>query len=414
MYSKKESMYTKKISIIVPVYGEPDYIGECIESITKQTYENIEIILVDDGSPDECPRICDEWKKRDNRIVVIHKPNGGLVSARQAGMEASTGEYIGYVDGDDWIEPDMYENLMREAETSKADIVIAGFKKNLYGKQIEYFNEIPAGTYDREGIESFILPQMISTGEFFQCGLYTYVWNKLFKREAVYRFQMQVDKKIVIGEDSACVYPAIAAANSITVVRQAGYHYRQRMDSLLRKTTGNQENVKRLKKFYDYTQQIFKEMNYASVLIKQLSDYYLSQMIMMSDALVQKCPGLGMTFPFNEIEKGSRVIIYSAGAYGIHLYNQFKQCKELSIVAWVDPDYEQYTGKECNVIDLKNALNLPYDNIVIASVDSKFINETRKILVENDVELNRIITINQNKSTILEILKTYGFIEDGE
>lgn len=407
-------MYTNKISIIVPVYGEPDYIGECIESITKQTYKNLEIILVDDGSPDECPYICDEWKKKDDRIIVIHKPNGGLVSARQAGVEASTGEYVGYVDGDDWIEADMYEKLMQEAETSKADIVISGFKKDLYGKQIEYFNEIPAGIYDREKIETFILPQMISTGEFFQCGLYTYVWNKLFKREVLYRFQKQVDRGIVIGEDSACVYPAIAAANSIAVVRQSGYHYRQRMDSLLRKTTGNQENIKRLKLFYDYTRNILEEMNYTKVLGKQLLDYYLSQMIMMSDSLVQNCPELGMTFPFDDIKKESRVIIYSAGAYGIHLYNQFKQCEELEIVAWVDPDYEQYTGKDCNVIGLKNALKLSYDYIVIASVDSNYINQTKQILVENNVDSDKIISINKNKSAILDKLKIYGFIEDGE
>ena len=95
------------ISIIVPIYKVEKYIRQCVDSIINQTYEDIEIILVDDGSPDNCPQICDDYAKTDSRVKVIHKENGGIMSARKAGLKVATGEYIGFVDGDDWIEADM-------------------------------------------------------------------------------------------------------------------------------------------------------------------------------------------------------------------------------------------------------------------------------------------------------------------
>lgn len=97
------------ISIIVPVYNVEKYLERCIESIVNQTYKDIEIILVDDGSPDNCPVICDRYAEKDNRIKVIHKQNGGLINARKSGLEIAQGDYIGFVDSDDWIEPEMYE-----------------------------------------------------------------------------------------------------------------------------------------------------------------------------------------------------------------------------------------------------------------------------------------------------------------
>ena len=111
-----------KISIIVPVYKVEKYLDKCVNSIVGQTYKNLEIILVDDGSPDNCPAMCDEWAQKDSRIKVIHKKNGGLSSARNAGLDACTGDYIGFVDSDDWIEPDMYEYLLNIGMKNNADV----------------------------------------------------------------------------------------------------------------------------------------------------------------------------------------------------------------------------------------------------------------------------------------------------
>lgn len=121
-------METKKISIIVPIYKVEQFIDKCIDSIVNQSYNNLEIILIDDGSPDRCPEICDEWAKKDSRIKVIHKENGGAASARNAGLEIATGDYIGFVDSDDWIDKDMYEFLIKQLPED-ADFIRCSLRK---------------------------------------------------------------------------------------------------------------------------------------------------------------------------------------------------------------------------------------------------------------------------------------------
>lgn len=115
------------ISIIVPVYKIENYIRQCVDSILAQSYENIEVILVDDGSPDGCPKICDEYAAKDGRVKVVHKNNGGLMSARQAGLRAATGDYVGFVDGDDWIDADMYLTFADYIEKYHPDMLFCEF-----------------------------------------------------------------------------------------------------------------------------------------------------------------------------------------------------------------------------------------------------------------------------------------------
>ena len=103
----------EKISVIIPIYKVEKYLNRCVESVVNQSYQNLEIILVDDGSPDNCPKMCDDWAEKDNRIKVIHKENGGLSDARNAGLKVAMGEYISFVDSDDWIAKDFYEVLIR-------------------------------------------------------------------------------------------------------------------------------------------------------------------------------------------------------------------------------------------------------------------------------------------------------------
>src|SRR5699024_3764138 len=116
------------ISIIIPIYGVEKYIDRCVNSVVNQTYRNLEIILVDDGSPDNCPSICDEWAKKDRRIKVIHKKNGGLSDARNVGMNSATGELIGFIDSDDWVCEEMYQLLYENMKQNDSDISACGVK----------------------------------------------------------------------------------------------------------------------------------------------------------------------------------------------------------------------------------------------------------------------------------------------
>ena len=136
------------ISVIIPIYNVEKYLNKCIDSIINQTYKNLEIILVDDGSPDNCPQICDEYAKKDNRIKVIHKKNGGVSSARNVGLINSTGNYIGFIDPDDYIEPIMYEKLLKVLKESNTLVSMCGFYKIKDNKIIKIDN------YDEKIISS--------------------------------------------------------------------------------------------------------------------------------------------------------------------------------------------------------------------------------------------------------------------
>ena len=116
------------ISIIIPVYKTEPYLRKCVDSVLAQTYTNLEVILVDDGSPDDCGKICDEYAAKDSRVKVIHKENGGLSSARNCGLDVATGKYIGFVDSDDWIDPDMYETLLGLLLRYDADIAEGSYR----------------------------------------------------------------------------------------------------------------------------------------------------------------------------------------------------------------------------------------------------------------------------------------------
>ena len=258
----------KLISVIVPIYNVEEYLHQCIRSICTQTYTNLEIILVDDGSKDNSREICDSYAEMDNRIVVIHKKNGGLVSARQAGVEIATGDYITYVDGDDWIEATMYEDMMSHSDDE--DIIIEGFYYDRDGKLSDGYNRIPNGKYTGEKIKTDILPKMLYSGVFYYPGIYPIVWNKLFKREIIKDIQLDVNPNISMGEDVAVTYFCIQNAESIRLLSSKHYHYRI--------------NPKAMTKKYDprYFEKIYNLINYMdgkiesydSTLGKQAIYYY--------------------------------------------------------------------------------------------------------------------------------------------
>lgn len=166
------------ISIIVPVYNMEQYLDRCMNSIWKQTYANLEIILVDDGSTDKSPGMCDDYARRDSRIKVVHKPNGGLSDARNAGLAIASGAYIGYVDSDDWIEPDFYEKMHQACVEQDAQVAVCRYA------QVYRDHTIQGGTgkvtaFDRETL------LRIYIGGHDDYIIYNSVWSKLFAREIV-------------------------------------------------------------------------------------------------------------------------------------------------------------------------------------------------------------------------------------
>ncbi len=208
------------ISVIIPIYNVEEYLNQCIESVIKQTYRHLEIILVDDGSPDKCPEICDMWAKKDNRIKVIHKQNGGLSDARNAGIDLSTGKYIAFVDSDDWIMPEMYEKMLHTLENENADIcacnILACYPdENVVCGNNDYF----------VGNSEQTLDLLYSDTKY-----PVSAWNKLYKRKCWDNLRFPVGK---ICEDAFTTYLLIHNANYIIQIPEALYCYRIRSNSIM-------------------------------------------------------------------------------------------------------------------------------------------------------------------------------------
>ena len=218
-------------SIIVPIYKVEDYLTRCVDSILDQNFEDFEMILVDDGSPDNCPKICDEYAKKDSRIKVIHKENGGLVSARQAGIQIAKGDYIFNLDADDAMLPGSLSAAQRIIKDTNADVVTFSYKifknGNISDKVCEL---VPEGLYDKKAIEECILPKVLMDRDM-QHMLF-FLWGKAIRRELVLPHQLNVSQKVSLGEDIVCLAPTYMEAERIYVSYEPVYLYTIRGDSL--------------------------------------------------------------------------------------------------------------------------------------------------------------------------------------
>lgn len=213
----------KKISIIVPVYKVEKYIDICINSLVNQTYENLEIILVDDESPDNCPAICDEWAKKDERVKVIHKQNGGVSDARNVGLKEASGDYIGFVDSDDVVSVDMYKTLIELVKENNADVSICQYDEFMDGKE-------PLYTYDNK---YHVLDSNDTLKELFcKNTVANVVWNKIYKRELFNDIKFPIE--INCGEDLYVTHKLIIKSKKIVITSSKLYGYMvNRKDSIM-------------------------------------------------------------------------------------------------------------------------------------------------------------------------------------
>lgn len=209
---------TPLITVIVPVYNVEPYLRKCVDSILNQSYSNLEIILVDDGSLDSCPVICDDYQRSDSRVKVIHKANGGLSDARNAALDIMTGNYVGFVDSDDWIEPDMYEYLMKGIWRSGANISVCNV---ITATQYRYTAPSPQ--------RSIVYSPQDALQELFFDRMENYAWNKLYDAALWRDVRFPAGKNF---EDILTIYKTYERAQSIAVLTDAKYYYRIRSDSI--------------------------------------------------------------------------------------------------------------------------------------------------------------------------------------
>ena len=239
------------ISVIVPVYQVDTYLDRCIESLLCQTYHNLEIVLVDDGSCDKCARICDDWAKEDYRIRVIHKKNGGLSDARNAGMPFATGNYISFIDSDDTVTQDYFEVMLHTMYAEKSDIIECGVVKFYEDNHFDAFqDDLSVTSYSAvDGLSG-----LINENPFHQ-----HVWNKIYKAELVLDVPFPFGK---LNEDEFWTYQIFGRAKMVTKINKTMYCYFQRSGSIM----GAGFNLRRLDALEGkFNRQQYIEKNYPAL-----------------------------------------------------------------------------------------------------------------------------------------------------
>lgn len=301
------------ISIIVPIYNVEKYVEKCVDSILKQTYINFELILVDDGSTDMSGKICDKFKKEDDRIKVIHKKNGGLSSARNEGVKLATGKYIGFIDSDDYIDKTMYEKMFNKAIEDDSDIVICDMTYNLNGKDISTTIFEDFGVLNREDT---ILKYL--ENDYFR----SHAQNKLYKRE-LFEYVSFPEGKLY--EDVATFYKLIHNCNKISFVNEKLYYYNQSNYNSITKKKFNINNLQLILNTEEM-KDFFIRNNYTSEIIRKVDEFYFIQCILVMQMLINSSRLLNIKeflyLELNIIHK----IDFKTYNRGLYMFYKNKKC----------------------------------------------------------------------------------------
>ncbi|MCR5669022.1 MAG: glycosyltransferase [Lachnospiraceae bacterium] len=362
------------ISIIVPIYNVASCLEKCIESICKQTYSNIEIILVDDGSTDGSSDICDKYAKRDERIRVIHQKNGRLTRARKAGMHIATGKYIGFVDGDDWIEPDMYKVLYGDMIRENVSLVLSG----LYREDDKGVYSVRSATNCGSGL--FEEERLIELKKHLRLNLNWSSCNKLYKKELVEEELYKVDDDLSGIEDDYFSAGCIARVNRLFVEDRTFYHAYDR------------HNSETHSKHPDYYLMMHRAIPYYKEMMsygdldmkKELQKTVINGILMGVENVLEDI--FFPTFYFaNNLNIGSdkKVLLYGAGSVGECYYQQIVNKQLFKVLAWVDKKLGKSSKTGHELIKPEEIKGYEFDYILLSVLnesDAKNISEELLVL----------------------------------
>ena len=392
-------MKSIKISVIVPIYNVKEYIGKCIESIINQIYENLEIILVDDGSKDGSSDICDYYAKIDDRIDVIHKNNGGVVSARKAGTEIATGDYILYVDGDDWIEKDRIDVLVKDGILSSgADMIyLSGHKRDFGEDSVFISDDFSNGTFYNSDIESQVVPLLFDNKSAFKSKIKTSPWMWAIQSDLLKRKQSIVDDRIVIGEDTICIWFCLLDAKSVSIIQQGGYHYVQRKSSIVYSASYNMNNLS-MGIWYRQLKQYIKEYTFSQIVDRTFIFASIFELIVSNyDLLLKKSKDY--LYPFPKVKCGQKIIVYGAGRTGYALMNFLSATDDYKVILWVDKQLDRPAVPGWTISPIENIDKADYDCIVIAILNANITDEVKDILIRRGISEEKIAVMDPSVIT---------------
>jgi len=393
------------ISVIVPIYNVASFLPKCIESILEQSFADFELILVNDGSTDNSHDICLSYQEKDRRVTIINKPNGGLLSARKAGLESARAEFISFVDGDDWVDVDFLASMYRIVELHPVDLVISGFIRAFEGRNEKMIPINKHGIYSGKDLTE-LLNNMLNTSTFFQHGISTYVWNKLFRRDLLSEILFHVPNEITMGEDAAITYSYIPLCNGIGITNTCNYFYRQRVNSMVKTIQSIETERNHLTNLVYYLNNKLSKKLDKIALRRDLLYYLYSQALIRFGGLIAD---LSEYIPFEGLRKGDRVLMYSSGTFGQRLVAFNDIHKVFQLCCWIDLDHIESKELGLSVDSPFSSFENDYDSIIIASVDGSQIQEILSILSLYGFDCSKYRAIILDETFVISYLTYIGF-----
>lgn len=377
-------------SLIITAYNVENYIEECVDSILKQTYSNIEVIIVDDGSMDETGRKCDIYLQRDRRVKVIHQENQGVVVARKTGINHSLGKYLIFIDGDDWVDKELCEQYARILEESGAEIVLSGLLKDYVNSSSRVKNNLPSGYYDEEKIIKEIYPKMMYTGNFYEKGLESYICGRAVKREILEAVMDSIENKMSFGEGGVWLFSCMFKVKSAIITDDMFYHYRMRSDSM---SIQDETSDKILRVYENLLRNIKKEKKNVEQFIWQL-DYMAVYLFIWKKPDVFDIDGNSFYF-LSKLKKEDKIVLYGAWRFGQIMKSYIEKNGLCDIALWVDKNADEYREKGWNVERPEKIAEIEYDYIVLATGVYSVMQSMRMTLKQMGVTKN-ILALDEN------------------
>lgn len=359
------------LSIIVPIYNVQDYLEQCIESILNQTYKNLEIILVNDGSTDDSGLICEKFAKLDSRIKLISQENQGLPCARKNGGKLARGKYIGFIDADDWIDPDMYQHLMGCREDF--DLVISQWYREEEGGARRACDKIALGAYRSESDLNFLFDHLINAsmpgGKInLQSGIAPFVWRNLYRTEKALAVFEDINECLTLGEDFDFICRYILKCKSVLITDICHYHYRIRQNSAAHRITHDCSYLRKMCEMYETLLPVFDNHPRHESLIFQWQ-YKFATLLDRAPAKMGfplEAQNKKFVFPFLNLLDGKRIALYGAGRIGRNYVQQINRFDICELAVWVDENWQECQRAGENVSSVDTLRNIIFDYVIIA------------------------------------------------
>lgn len=388
MMGTDETLKTELVSIVVPVYNGEAYLEQCISSILNQTYQNIELILVNDGSTDRSGEICERYSSLDTRVRVILQKNQGGAAARKHGTELARGNYVGYSDQDDFIEPDLYQRLMECC--NGFDLVVAQWIREDGIHTRRAHDNLALGAYTTQEDLEFLLDHMINLSlpggrVNIKSGLAGFMWNKLFKTELANQVFQETNIAMFPSDDLEFTFRYILKCRSVLLTDICGYHYRIRRDSNWHSTDPGCAHLKNACEFYESLRPAFMAHPRREKLLPQL-ELKLAFLLIRAPAKMGFGPEAQLQlktpiFPFINQLDNCHIALFGAGSLGQSYRRQIEtlHCCELDV--WVDREWKNYQREGLNVLPPEALRDGKYEFVILASPDEASASEGRQQLL---------------------------------